>query len=1102
MRLPLMPLSLRARARRRIIPLLVAGVWCLIGVIGLRGAETARRAFDLPAGEAEPALKRFSQQAGVQLVFDSRLVEGVQVNAVSGDFTPLEAAQRLLAGTPLRARRDERSGIVSIERDPAAPFPPKKDPARADPPPSARALSEAGPDSPHQTEPMKPSRSFFATVASWLLVSTAAGAQTAGPLKPAGADDPSNPKASSEVISLSPFEVSESADNGYAAASTLAGSRINTELRNTSASISVFTKDFLRDIGALNLNEALAYALNGGNEYTTLTGLGARDREVNVQLRGFVNATVTRNYFTWALSGDAFNTERLDFSRGPNSILFGTGSPGGVVNTTTKRARFGKPLTELALRVGSWDDYRVTFDVGRQVNDQLAVRINGLRQQKKSWRDFENLDRTSGALGVTYRPFKHTEVRVDAEYGKGHQVVANPFRTGDKISAWLAAGKPISPNNTTVVGGTQAAASNQLTYDPFGTTGPTAWRGVQQTINALPVGSNSLLRRSFTDESVLPRSSNVFGPGAWVNFPYHNYSVFLEQRFGKLTAELAYNRQWEHRTYSQPLIFNVANLQGDANALLPSFPLPNGQLAPNAGKPNPNAGKFFVESANAVAWRDRSDDNYRATLAYELDLSKHSAWLGTHRLAGLVSRSEAFSYTDSMQEVNITPPGTATYPLDVTNANNVLLRRTYLDFTTPDSRWHGQHDPLLFPINNLNGITTGYRRIANQSVPSLSRTDTRMVASQSSWWQDRVYVTAGVRRDELDAFGPGTVILRDPVTSEFLRRSLLSAPTLSTAGTTQTAGGVFHAFRWLSLIYNRANNFVPQTALDIYAQPIGAVAGKGEDAGVRLTLWDGKVNFTVMHYETTRENQVLNISNNLNLRNYINGIWSALGRSEKLIDAQSNDTVSNAGKGWEVELIANPTKRWRLSANYSQTDVKQTDTFLRTAVYIEANRGLWTQNLSLPLVTNIGVSGATTVRDALNAVDATYAAIRQSEGNVPLQNIKYAANAFSTYTIGSGPNWLHGLMIGGGANYRGKSVAGYSAARNGAPIFAPGYTIVNAVASRTFRLAQKRTVLVQLNVNNLLENDQRLFLDGDDSGFHIYRYQQPRNWSLSATLNF
>lgn len=52
--------------------------------------------------------------------------------------------------------------------------------------------------------------------------------------------------------------------------------------------------------------------------------------------------------------------------------------------------------------MGSWEDYRVTFDVGRQVNNQLAVRITGLHQQKKSWREFENQDRTTGALGVAY----------------------------------------------------------------------------------------------------------------------------------------------------------------------------------------------------------------------------------------------------------------------------------------------------------------------------------------------------------------------------------------------------------------------------------------------------------------------------------------------------------------------------------------------------------------------------------------------------------------------------------------------------------------------------------------------------------------------------
>jgi outer membrane receptor protein involved in Fe transport len=951
---------------------------------------------------------------------------------------------------------------------------------------------------------MKFPRALLAVLTACFVAATAAEAQTASAPRPSRAEDPSAATPAGEVVSLSPFEVSASADKGYAAASTLAGSRMNTELRNTAASISVFTKDFLRDIGANSLNDAVAYSLNGGEEYTVLTGLGPRNANVNVQLRGFIGATLTRNFFPLgAGGGDIYNTERLDFSRGPNSILFGTGSPGGVLNTTSKRARFGRPIHELGLRVGSWDDFRATVDVGQQVSDKVSVRINGVRQQKRSWRDFENQNRTAGAFAATYRPFRQTEVRVDAEFGKGYQVLANPFRTGDKVSAWLAAGKPISANNTTVVGGTQASAPNTLSYDPYGITGPTVWRTVQQTSLALPVGSNSLIRRSFTDESVLPRASNVFGPGSWVNYPYHNYSAFLEQRWGKLTAELAYNRQVEHRTYIQPLIFNVANLQGDPNALLPSWPLPNGQLAPNSGRPNPNVGKFFVESSNAIAWRDNTVDNYRATVAYELDLKRYSAWLGSHRLAGLASRSEGNNFTDTLTEVNVTPPGTATYPLDVTNANNVILRRTYIDFTNPDSRWHGQHDPALFPINNLNGVTSGYRRTSNAHVPASSRTDTRMVASQSSWWQDRIYVTAGLRRDELETYGPGTVILRAPVTGEFLRRSLLPTPSLVAAGTTQTAGGVFHAFRWLSLIYNRANNFVPQTALDVYGQPIGAVDGKGEDAGIRLTLWDGKVNLTVMHYETTRENQVLNIANNLPLRNYMNGIWDALGRPESLVNQQSNDTVSNAGKGWEVELIANPTRQWRLSANYSQTNINQTATFLRTGAYIEANRALWTQNLNRPLVTNIGIGGSNlTVRDALAAVDTTYAAIRQSEGTVPLQNVKHAANIFSTYTFAAGPNWLRGLMIGGGANYRGKSVAGYSTVRNGAPIYAPGYTLVNAVASRTFRLNRQRTVQVQLNVNNLLENDQRLFLDGDDGGFHIYRFQQPRSWGLSATVNF
>src|SRR4030095_14639384 len=55
-----------------------------------------------------------------------------------------------------------------------------------------------------------------------------------------------------KVITLTPFEVSARPDTGYGAATTLAGNRLNTELRDLGNSISVITAQFMKDIGATN----------------------------------------------------------------------------------------------------------------------------------------------------------------------------------------------------------------------------------------------------------------------------------------------------------------------------------------------------------------------------------------------------------------------------------------------------------------------------------------------------------------------------------------------------------------------------------------------------------------------------------------------------------------------------------------------------------------------------------------------------------------------------------------------------------------------------------------------------------------------------------
>ena len=65
----------------------------------------------------------------------------------------------------------------------------------------------------------------------------------------------------SAAVQLSPFEVNTDKDTGFAAASSLAGGRLASDLRDTPVAYSVITRDF---IDALNLTD-----LQSAAEWTT-----------------------------------------------------------------------------------------------------------------------------------------------------------------------------------------------------------------------------------------------------------------------------------------------------------------------------------------------------------------------------------------------------------------------------------------------------------------------------------------------------------------------------------------------------------------------------------------------------------------------------------------------------------------------------------------------------------------------------------------------------------------------------------------------------------------------------------------------------------------
>ena len=80
-------------------------------------AESSKKRFDLPADSAELSLKRFSKQAGIEVVFATQSTTGVRTPEVRGEFNPLEALSRLLAGTPLSARSEDDGHTILIDRE-------------------------------------------------------------------------------------------------------------------------------------------------------------------------------------------------------------------------------------------------------------------------------------------------------------------------------------------------------------------------------------------------------------------------------------------------------------------------------------------------------------------------------------------------------------------------------------------------------------------------------------------------------------------------------------------------------------------------------------------------------------------------------------------------------------------------------------------------------------------------------------------------------------------------------------------------------------------------------------------------------------------------
>jgi iron complex outermembrane recepter protein len=92
--------KLQLRMRRVLIPM-IAVAWISFLASADPGSAPHTYAFHMESQPLGPALQELAKQSGVQIIFFSRIIEGLRAPALDGRYTLPDALERLLSGSKL-----------------------------------------------------------------------------------------------------------------------------------------------------------------------------------------------------------------------------------------------------------------------------------------------------------------------------------------------------------------------------------------------------------------------------------------------------------------------------------------------------------------------------------------------------------------------------------------------------------------------------------------------------------------------------------------------------------------------------------------------------------------------------------------------------------------------------------------------------------------------------------------------------------------------------------------------------------------------------------------------------------------------------------------
>ena len=671
------------------------------------------------------------------------------------------------------------------------------------------------------------------------------------------------------------------------------------------------------------------------------------------RVRGLTAANISIGNF--ASSGtvpiDTYNLDNVEISRGPNSSIFGLGDASGTVNLNPSSANATRESSRVQGRIDNWGGWRTSVDLNRPIiRDKLAIRLSGVYEEKGYVRkpSTDQTQRWQGAL--TYKPFKSTTIKLSYETYHNYNQRPNSQAPADAVSFWQRVGSPTWDPVTfrATVNGVQTApityvgGNDSLLLPPglysIGTSvvrpayfvdNGQAFYTIQQMpssntapYSATTYGSSANQRYVFSGTDIQLGGGAKFGEPTFaslfhmpvikdksiydwasINSVAPNYGrvwsnttrLDLEHYFLNSSRQiLAVQAGWfreDTNTYSR-------NILGQSGGITSALQVDVNQRLLD-GTPNPYFLRPFIGGLEpTVSRKPQFSDDYRATLAYQLDLTHEKGflkWFGRHRFAGYGEYRPSISGSISAHDEGVTADNPSLVGLSLTSIPGSNGVHVFPRYYMGDA--HGQNvdyaaqrvakpdvvTPLYTFDTNTTSPTAGKWVNSNVTMGELLTGGSlakRKIRTEGFTWQsffldDRIVPLVGLRKDR--NYSENSISAPSNPDGSFNPVNLYNFGTSKAwnAGRTKEGGVVVKPFRgWrpiesaasggsfladllqgLTVSYNQSDSFQPSAIEynnlgDLLPNP----TGKGKDYGLTLSMFKNSLNISVRKYEVMQLN--------------------------------------------------------------------------------------------------------------------------------------------------------------------------------------------------------------------------------------------------------